>query len=105
MFGEVPESCIGKYDLVHIRLVQAVIVDDDPSILIRNAHQMLSELIINVPSQPSTEILTESGGWLQWEEVDHSTSYTSWPSQGQSTELDSIRRYMRKPKQGRGPVE
>lgn len=52
MFGEAPEDLIGKYDVVHIRLVVCV-VDKDPVPLIKNLAKLL-----------------KPHGYLQWDEID-----------------------------------
>ena len=41
--GEIPEYLIGVYDIVHLRLFQVVVKDNDPGPLLRNVLKMLSE--------------------------------------------------------------
>ena len=43
MFTEPSEDLVGKFDIVHIRLVFLVIKNDDPKRLISNLHKLLSE--------------------------------------------------------------
>ncbi|OKL60837.1 hypothetical protein UA08_03756 [Talaromyces atroroseus] len=40
---EPPESMVGVYDVVHIRLIEFAIEDNDPSIILRNCRKLLSE--------------------------------------------------------------
>ena len=42
--GEMPEHLVGIYDIVHLRLFQVVVKDNDPGLLLRNMLKMLSEL-------------------------------------------------------------
>ncbi|KAF2185208.1 S-adenosyl-L-methionine-dependent methyltransferase, partial [Zopfia rhizophila CBS 207.26] len=53
-FDEIPPQTYESYDLIHIRLFQINIKDNDPSQLIHNVFQML-----------------KPGGWLQWEEINN----------------------------------
>ncbi len=53
---ELPEAMVGKYDVVHVRVFTAVVKNNDPSPLIRNALKML-----------------KPGGYLQWDEMDSET--------------------------------
>lgn len=41
--GEIPEHLFGIYDIVHLRLFQVVVKDNDPGPLLRNMLRMLSE--------------------------------------------------------------
>ncbi|KAL7942115.1 S-adenosyl-L-methionine-dependent methyltransferase [Trichoderma barbatum] len=56
-FAEMPEEHFEKYDVVHLRLWCAIIRGCDTFRLIKNATQLL-----------------KPGGYLQWEEVDHTRS-------------------------------
>ena len=40
--GEIPEHLVGIYDIVHLRLFQVVVKDNDPGPLLRNMLRMLS---------------------------------------------------------------
>lgn len=40
--GDVPESLVGQFDVVHLRMWAFIIRDNDPSPLIRNVTKMLS---------------------------------------------------------------
>ncbi|MCJ1377483.1 hypothetical protein MMC17_000578 [Xylographa soralifera] len=51
--GDLPDSVVGKYDLVHIRLFAFAILNNDPTPILRNLVRML-----------------KPGGWLQWSEAD-----------------------------------
>jgi len=44
MFEDVPETMIGRFDLVHIRLVGVVIQDNNASPVIKNLVKMLSRM-------------------------------------------------------------
>ena len=39
----IPEELRGKYDLVHVRLFLAVVQDDDPTPILRNLMDLLSQ--------------------------------------------------------------
>ncbi|KAK4500334.1 hypothetical protein PRZ48_008523 [Zasmidium cellare] len=68
-FEDVPEEFVGKFDLVHVRLITVAIKANDPVPVIKNLCKLLSP-------QPPSLILTntndsaEPGGHLQWDEVD-----------------------------------
>ncbi|KAF2787074.1 UMTA methyltransferase family protein-like protein [Melanomma pulvis-pyrius CBS 109.77] len=49
----IPEEHVGQYDVVHVRVFTAVVKNNDPKPLIRNAYKML-----------------KPGGYLQWDEFD-----------------------------------
>jgi SAM-dependent methyltransferase len=53
---DISNEHIGQYDVVHVRVFTAVIKNNDPSALIRNAFKML-----------------KPGGYLQWDEFDGGT--------------------------------
>lgn len=40
--GEIPEHLVGVYDIVHLRLFQVVVKDNDPGPLLRNMLRLLS---------------------------------------------------------------
>jgi hypothetical protein len=48
-----PEELRGQFDVVHIRLLQSVILNDDPGWVISHCKELL-----------------KPGGYLQWEEFD-----------------------------------
>jgi SAM-dependent methyltransferase len=54
LFEEVPEDLLGKFDLVHVRLVVLVIENGDPTPLLRNIMKLL-----------------KPGGYFQWEELNY----------------------------------
>jgi len=58
VFEEPPEDLIGKYDIVHIRLVVFVVKNNDPRPIIKNLMKLL-----------------KPGGYLQWNELDLSGSH------------------------------
>jgi len=58
MFTEPPEDLVGRFDIVHIRLVTLVIKDNNPVPLITNLRKLL-----------------KPGGYLQWDEVEPSGTY------------------------------
>ncbi|KAJ5913046.1 hypothetical protein N7504_001929, partial [Penicillium tannophilum] len=50
--GDIPESLVGQFDVVHLRMWAFIIRDNDPSPLIQNVAKML-----------------KPGGYLQWEDA------------------------------------
>jgi hypothetical protein len=58
MFEEVPADLVGKYDVVHVRLILLVVQNNDPRAIIENLLKML-----------------KPNGYLQWEELHTSGSY------------------------------
>ena len=57
MYTPPPAEHLGKYDVVHIRLVGVVVKAEDVNVVVRNLSHMLKE-----------------GGCLQWDEIDVSDS-------------------------------
>ena len=53
IFEDVPSDLIGKYDLVHVRLLVLVIPDGKPQSVLQNLFKML-----------------KPGGYLQWDDID-----------------------------------
>ncbi|MCJ1436052.1 hypothetical protein MMC27_005430 [Xylographa pallens] len=51
--NDLPDSVMGKYDLVHIRLFAFAVLNNDPTPILKNLVKML-----------------KPGGWLQWSEAD-----------------------------------
>ncbi|KAJ5661902.1 Methyltransferase type 12 [Penicillium maclennaniae] len=54
-----PPEHLGRYDLVHIRLLTAGLLQDGYATVLKNARDLLTP-----------------NGWIQWEEVDHTTFCT-----------------------------
>ncbi|KAF2726639.1 hypothetical protein EJ04DRAFT_571087 [Polyplosphaeria fusca] len=54
--GGVPEEYIGRFDVVHVRLMMCVIKNNDPSSVVEKLVKIL-----------------KPGGYLQWGEMDHTT--------------------------------
>ncbi|PQE27514.1 UMTA methyltransferase family protein [Rutstroemia sp. NJR-2017a BBW] len=54
LFEEVPEDLLGKFDLIHVRLLVLVIENSDPTPLLRNIMKLL-----------------KPGGHFQWEELNY----------------------------------
>lgn len=52
IFTPVPDDCLGKYDVVHVRLLLLVLTPANVRAVVRRLGQMLRD-----------------GGWLQWEEL------------------------------------
>lgn len=77
-----PESLIGVYDIVHVRLLLAAIEGDDPSPVLCHCQKLLSksrdpyrtydsEHLDEVkPSLTEKVLALEPGGILQWDEID-----------------------------------
>lgn len=61
----VPDEHIGQYDVVHVRVFTAVVKNNNPGPLIRNAFKML-----------------KPGGYLQWDEFDGGTWKGVAPGEG-----------------------
>lgn len=53
IYTPVPEDCLGKFDIVHVRLLLLVLTPATVGVVVRHLAQMLRH-----------------GGWLQWEELD-----------------------------------
>lgn len=53
VFTPVPDNCVGRFDVVHVRLLLLVLTPATVRIVVRRLGQMLRH-----------------GGWLQWEELD-----------------------------------
>ena len=49
---EPPESMCGKYDVVHVRLLMAVIENNDPSIVLKHCKKLLSMNYIRYKIRP-----------------------------------------------------
>lgn len=58
IFTPVPDDCLGKYDVVHVRLLLLVLTPANVRAVVRRLGQMLRD-----------------GGWLQWEELDLGGTY------------------------------
>ena len=58
IFDAPDESMLGRYDIVHVRLVIFVVRNNDPRDIVRNLLALL-----------------KPGGWLQWDELDLSGSH------------------------------
>lgn len=65
---DLPEELVGKYDVVHIRMFIAVVRNNDPSPILRNALKML-----------------KPGGYLQWGEMDGGKMHVIAPDSSIST--------------------
>lgn len=57
IFDEVPDDLIGKYDVVHLRLLVLVVQNSDPLPIIRNIFKML-----------------KPGGYIQWDDLNYPDS-------------------------------
>ncbi|KAL2819613.1 S-adenosyl-L-methionine-dependent methyltransferase [Aspergillus cavernicola] len=57
LFDEVPNDLIGKFDVVHLRLLVLVVQQSDPLPIIRNVFQML-----------------KPGGYIQWDDLNYPDS-------------------------------
>ncbi|KAJ4305637.1 hypothetical protein N0V90_001168 [Kalmusia sp. IMI 367209] len=75
VFEEPPEELVGKFDLVHTRLLVLVVENKDPRPIIRNLMKLL-----------------KPGGYLQWDELDTINMTVKKVHQSQSTPaLDQLR--------------
>lgn len=70
--GKMPEELLGRYDIVHIGLVVLLVPGGDPTVLVDNILSLLSRVIplYLCALNHSTNIFTEPGGYLQWNEAD-----------------------------------
>lgn len=73
-----PPEHQGRYDLVHIRLLTAGLKQDDYGTVLKNARNLLS---MTKNHRHSLQFVSanppEPNGWIQWEEVDHTTFCTN----------------------------
>ncbi|MCJ1261079.1 hypothetical protein MMC22_000943 [Lobaria immixta] len=58
IFDDTPDDLLGKYDIVHVRLIVLVVRNSDPRPVIRNLVKLL-----------------KPGGYLQWDELSYPDSY------------------------------
>lgn len=70
----VPETLVGVYDVIHVRFLSFVLLNDDIAGVLARLFQMLSTM--NEPHVPrqkvpisSADHETEPGGYIQWEEA------------------------------------
>ncbi|EAW12306.1 class I SAM-dependent methyltransferase [Aspergillus clavatus NRRL 1] len=54
ILGPVPEHLVGKYDVIHLRLLILVVENSDPTSIIQNVHRML-----------------KPGGYIQWDDLNY----------------------------------
>ncbi|KAK3291709.1 S-adenosyl-L-methionine-dependent methyltransferase [Chaetomium fimeti] len=75
IFDDIPDDLVGKYDLVHTRLLVLVVESKNPRAIIRNLRKLL-----------------KPGGYLQWDELDtvHMTVKKLDPKR-QTPALDQLR--------------
>lgn len=74
MYETPPTELIGKYDIVHIRLVGIVVQNKDPSPILGNL-----------------ALLLKPQGWLQWDEMDISDSVIMHAA-GESGKTDAVQK-------------
>ncbi|KAK2750319.1 hypothetical protein FQN57_003799 [Myotisia sp. PD_48] len=80
IFDEVPEELIGKYDIVHLRLLILVVENSDPRPIIRKAFKML-----------------KPGGYIQWDDLNYPDTHVRTAgsfSSMQTTAFDSLREFV-----------
>ncbi|KAL9619366.1 MAG: hypothetical protein Q9160_006046 [Pyrenula sp. 1 TL-2023] len=82
LFSDPPDEFIGRYDVIHIRLIALVIKNNDPSVIIKNLTKML-----------------KPGGHLQWEEyyTEHSSLRHAQSPSPETPALERVRRMMTDP--------
>ncbi|KAL9119521.1 MAG: hypothetical protein Q9187_003926 [Circinaria calcarea] len=71
--SEPPEHLLGKYDIVHLRLLLIVVNNNDPMPILRHCLKLLSECLsaeVTYSGQDLTVQKLEPGGYLQWDEAD-----------------------------------
>ncbi|KAF3480137.1 uncharacterized protein GIQ15_05484 [Arthroderma uncinatum] len=84
VFDDVPDALVGKYDIVHLRLLILVVENSDPRPIIRKAFKML-----------------KPGGYIQWDDLNYPDTYVRRPSVSSSTQrtaatpaFDSLREFV-----------
>ena len=50
-FTDPPESLVGQFDIVHVRLVMLVIKNNDPLIIIKNLWKLLSKSLCSIKAE------------------------------------------------------
>lgn len=75
MFDEVPEDMLGRFDIVHVRLLILVVQNSDPRNVIRNLVNML-----------------KPGGYLQWDDLNYpGTHVRTAGTLAKTTKSDELR--------------
>ncbi|EFR01487.1 hypothetical protein MGYG_04495 [Nannizzia gypsea CBS 118893] len=80
IFDDVPEEMIGKYDIVHLRLLILVVENSDPRPIIQKVHKML-----------------KPGGYIQWDDLNYPDTHVRTPLLSSSTStpaFDSLREFV-----------
>lgn len=69
-FDAPPAELAGTFDVVHMRLVAVVVMDQDPEKILKNVKMLLSKLsqLPSIMLPYTNELEPEPGGYIQWEE-------------------------------------
>ncbi|OCL03346.1 S-adenosyl-L-methionine-dependent methyltransferase [Glonium stellatum] len=82
LFQDVPTDFVGKFDIVHVRLIGLAVKDNNPLQVVSALHKLL-----------------KPGGYLQWDEMDDASSSVVFANPTVKTEaIEAMRRYMHTPK-------
>ena len=98
LYEHIPESLLGRYDIVNIRLFLWVCRNNDPVPILEGALKMLSTCgrtyVFQTPVL--TPCLWEPGGWLQWAEPDIEGGIKVAATGGNTFKaLDTMQEYLR----------
>ncbi|KAJ6043685.1 hypothetical protein N7499_006104 [Penicillium canescens] len=78
LFGPVPDHLIGKYDIVHLRLLILVVQNSDPVPIIRNVSRLL-----------------KPGGYIQWDDLNYPDTHIVKTDPGRETPaFDRLRQFV-----------
>lgn len=91
--SEVPAHLRDRYDVVHVRLLQAAVEKDNPAPFVEHCMQLLSKLLRELLTQSIANYrYIEPGGWLQWDEYDTSNFQKTHVGEGSTQHLDALAR-------------
>ncbi|KAM5458158.1 hypothetical protein MaudCBS49596_000070 [Microsporum audouinii] len=77
VFDDVPDEMIGKYDVVHLRLLILVVENSDPRPIIQNVYKML-----------------KPGGYIQWDDLNYPDTHVRRTSAAPTPAFDSLREFV-----------
>lgn len=78
IFDPVPEHLVGKYDVVHLRLLILVVENSDPTPVIRNVARLL-----------------KPGGYIQWDDLDYPGTHIAKADPAKETPaFDQLRQFV-----------
>jgi SAM-dependent methyltransferase len=78
LFDPVPDHLVGKYDVIHLRLLILVVQDSDPVPVIRNVARML-----------------KPGGYIQWDDLNYPDTHVyKAHADAETPAFDQLRRFV-----------